>query len=408
MTFMRQNEHDALLDGAAAQRRARERRALWRMSQFFALAILVHLTTLQGVDAVWSDPLPPDARPRKVRLIAMSGASSKMARLPKMRTAAEIEQEEKKREDSKRLKGQVVDLPPSPDSTPPEDAKYLSAYNTRTERETSSRNKAQQVYENAMNEVSAARRSEAATPQQKRQAAALDIGPITKNQEPAKKPAGQATVFELPDIKQRDRLALALDPKLGKLKNQVESDAIKGKGERLRLALGKEIEDPRESGTAPKQAPPVLDLVPAVGVLSRLSGAPANDHLENIDEGEGTFLNSREFKYHSFFNRMKRGVSQHWNPWSEYRRRDPTGNVYGFRSRVTVLNVTLDATGGLKELTVAQSSGLEFLDQEAMAAFRRAEPFPNPPKGLLTGEGQINFPFGFHIEFSRSGAVLPF
>ncbi len=406
MTMLRRDERDELLDGAAVKRRQRERLARWRIAQFTALATLVHLTSLQGLDAVWPEMKPPTAGPRKVRLVAMSGASSKLTRLPKLRQPAEVQSPEEKKPDPKE-KGQIVDLPPSPDSTPPEDAKYLSAYNTRTERETSSRHKAQ-FYENAMNERSAARRSAATTPQEKRAAAAIDIGPISKTPEPAKKAAGQAKVFELPDLKQRDRLALALDPKLGRLKNQSESDAIQGTGERLRLALGEEIQDPKEGGTAPKVGSPVLDLVPEVGVLARLSGAPANDHLENLDEGEGTFLNSREFKFHSFFNRMKRGVSQHWNPWSEYRRRDPTGNVYGFRSRVTVLNVTLDASGGLREVTVAQSSGLDFLDQEAMAAFRRAEPFPNPPKGLLTNEGQVNFPFGFHLEFSRTGAVLPF
>jgi TonB family protein len=104
---------------------------------------------------------------------------------------------------------------------------------------------------------------------------------------------------------------------------------------------------------------------------------------------------------------MKRGVSKHWNPITEYRRRDPTGNIYGHRSRVTVLTVRLDIEGNLTEVDVTTSSGIDFLDREAVSAFRRAQPFPNPPSGLIENE-QIEFPFGFHVDFSRRGLRLPF
>ena len=110
-------------------------------------------------------------------------------------------------------------------------------------------------------------------------------------------------------------------------------------------------------------------------------------------------MNSREFKYASFFNRLKRGVSEYWRPMDEYRKRDPTGNIYGYRSRVTVLNITLKADGTVKDAQVARSSGLDFRDHEAIAAFERAAPFPNPPKGLIGPNEEITFPFGFHIDF---------
>ena len=77
---------------------------------------------------------------------------------------------------------------------------------------------------------------------------------------------------------------------------------------------------------------------------------------------------------------------------------------------MTVLQVALQPDGSLKSVEVSRSSGVDFLDVEAVAAFRRAGPFPNPPRGLVDGDtGLIDFPFGFHIEFSRRSRLrLPF
>ena len=46
-------------------------------------------------------------------------------------------------------------------------------------------------------------------------------------------------------------------------------------------------------------------------------------------------------------------------------------------------------------------TGLEFLDDEAIEAFKQAQPFPNPPKQLVES-GVIEFKFGFFFELSGS------
>ena len=43
--------------------------------------------------------------------------------------------------------------------------------------------------------------------------------------------------------------------------------------------------------------------------------------------------------------------------------------------------------------------GLEFLDDEAVEAFKEAEPFPNPPRQLIEN-GTINFGFGFLFDLN--------
>jgi len=49
-----------------------------------------------------------------------------------------------------------------------------------------------------------------------------------------------------------------------------------------------------------------------MAVLDKISGAAPNDHLSDVDEGTGTFLNTKEWKYASFFNRVKQSVGMHW------------------------------------------------------------------------------------------------
>jgi TonB family protein len=135
-----------------------------------------------------------------------------------------------------------------------------------------------------------------------------------------------------------------------------------------------------------------------MSVLDKISGAAPNDHLADVDEGEGTFLNTKEWKYSTFFNRVKQGVGMHWDPGTQVRQRDPTGNIYGGRDRYTILNVTLNERGLVKNVYVEKSCGLDFLDSEAMAAFERAQPFPNPPPGLISADSTVRFSFGFFLE----------
>ena len=52
-----------------------------------------------------------------------------------------------------------------------------------------------------------------------------------------------------------------------------------------------------------------------------------------------------------------------------------------------------------------QSSGVDFLDDEAIDAFKKAAPFPNPPKDLVESDGQIHFNFAFIFELSGHGSL---
>jgi len=300
------------------------------------------------------------------------------------------------------LHGQIVDIPPSADNRAPDQASYLSEYNTRTERETRSRHQEHNA-RNVMNEptVTQATQPNALTGKQLAAAKAIEIGPERPASAKPKTDGGaQEQALEMPRQRAHSRLALKLEPGLGTLRNQEQREAAEGNSDRLRLSVGQEQPNPETPGSAPTQGPPNVNLIPQLGVLAKVQGAPSNDYLKDVEEGEGTFLNSRQFKFASFFNRMRRGVDAEWRPLDEYRRRDPSGNIYGYRSRYTELNVHLNADGTLRNVEVARSCGVDFLDSAAVNAFQRAQPFPNPPKGLINASGEIAFQFGFHIEFN--------
>jgi TonB family protein len=83
--------------------------------------------------------------------------------------------------------------------------------------------------------------------------------------------------------------------------------------------------------------------------------------------------------------------------------RDPTGSRYFQKDRTTILAVTLNPQGSVTEIKVARSSGLDFLDQTAIEAFEKAQPFVNPPNGLADSHGDIRFTFGFHVSTGGAG-----
>ena len=120
------------------------------------------------------------------------------------------------------------------------------------------------------------------------------------------------------------------------------------------------------------------------------------------DEGDVTLVNSRSFKFWAFFDSVKAAVRAEWDPGTVVRARDPSGSVFGKKDRYTIISVVLNPSGEIQQLEVSHKSGLDFLDEEAVRAFKAAGPFPNPPAGLIDENGRIVFRFGFLLEFGST------
>jgi TonB family protein len=157
-------------------------------------------------------------------------------------------------------------------------------------------------------------------------------------------------------------------------------------------------EIPRGQNGAGGGAPRVPNLKPSQEVLERVAGGGSVDRLDNVENGDETSLSAKHWVYASFFNRLKRQVAQNWDPITVWRRRDPTGTVFGSKSRDTEVRVSLSRKGELAKILVTTPSGIVELDEEAIRAFKSAGPFPNPPDGLIQKDNLITFRFGFHVE----------
>jgi TonB family protein len=158
-------------------------------------------------------------------------------------------------------------------------------------------------------------------------------------------------------------------------------------------------ERPRTSGEG-APAGGAAALMPTREQLAHVVGGATQDALQDVDDGEETALNSKKWRFATFFNRVKKQVAEHWHPEEAYRRRDPTGAVYGRQNRYTELRIQIKADGRIANLGVGLPSGLEFLDDEALEAFKEAQPFPNPPHQLLESTGLITFHFGFMFDLN--------
>ena len=128
--------------------------------------------------------------------------------------------------------------------------------------------------------------------------------------------------------------------------------------------------------------------------------AQNNDFLEDVPMGDVTNLNTVEYKYYSFFNRIKRKLEVHWGKslrektLAMYKdgRRIPANSL-----QITSLIISLDSKGNIVNIVIKGSSGIREFDDAALESFNRAGPFPNPPKSMLKN-GTARIEWGFVVK----------
>lgn len=295
-------------------------------------------------------------------------------------------------------KPQVVETVKPSDEKEPENARFLSEYNTRVEKQKVARGaRSEPLVEKSKPEELIAKQQPKDDPSVQKQPE--DKPPGTNDRAPdvpgklsMRAPGAPAPQQEAPqDAKTRGAMGGAKGP-------IVADGFVPRSGDH---AIEQQRRDPGEQtkgqGGAGGGAPRIPDLKPSKEVLERALGGGSVDHLEEVESGEENALNSKRWVYASFFNRLKRQVATHWDPQTVWRRSDPTGQHHGFKTRVTEVRVSLSAKGDLAKIVVTTPSGVTELDDEAVRSFRAAGPFPNPPDGLVK-EGLITFAFSFHFE----------
>lgn len=126
-----------------------------------------------------------------------------------------------------------------------------------------------------------------------------------------------------------------------------------------------------------------------------------NDYLENVGEDLVTKLNTKEFKYYGYYQRIKSQLNQWWGPKVRERvvRMFKKGRMLASEgNKTTKLIIILNDVGTLVRVQVLGESGIRDLDEAAIDAFRAAAPFPNPPKGIVDADGTVKIRWDFVIE----------
>ena len=130
-------------------------------------------------------------------------------------------------------------------------------------------------------------------------------------------------------------------------------------------------------------------------------GSQTDDYIKNVDQGLETLLNAREFKYYSYYNRIRRQLSQHWEPKVRVKLSQmfkQGRHIAAATDRITKLIVVLDKGGNLVKVQVLKESGVSDLDDAATEAFQSAAPFPNPPVGIIEKDGTVKIRWDFVLE----------
>ena len=123
--------------------------------------------------------------------------------------------------------------------------------------------------------------------------------------------------------------------------------------------------------------------------------ASNNDFIEEVPLGDFTRLNTIEFKYFGFYERIRRKLEQHWG----FSLRQKTGALRGKRisnneNYITSLIITLSNKGKITRVYLKGTSGIQELDDAAIESFNKAGPFPNPPQEMLKrGQARIKWSF---------------
>jgi TonB family protein len=384
----------------APEHRQRRQR---RITFWLAIAAVVHAEVglILGVAFFMFAPHDADLQ-RELAARANEGESIDVGMLDDdtaRKIVADLEKQEEERKaeevkkevDSVHAPGQVVDMPAPREEKRPDDARFASEHDSTVTHETKRYEKSQG--ETRQGDVGGD--SDVSKPAARRN---------TNPSEPSERP-DKRLAMRTPDLGR----ALRMPPGMAAptTRSQQRAGGKYGAPDPSSDAADNEVP---QHGEEAQLAPPgggssgggggPLSLMPSEQQLARAVGAGSQDAIKDVDDGEETALNSKKWRFASFFNRVKRQVAEHWHPEEAYRRRDPTGAVYGRQNRYTELRIQLKPDGRLANVALAQPSGLEFLDDEAIEAFKEAQPFPNPPRQLVEASGVINFRFGFLFDLN--------
>jgi TonB family protein len=111
--------------------------------------------------------------------------------------------------------------------------------------------------------------------------------------------------------------------------------------------------------------------------------------------------------YRTYFEAFKKVVRDKWTALvvDRIKTEDPTGCKFSAVDRDVVLNFRLQADGRIRDVTVAESAQVAYIDQMAVEALEAVSPITAPPPGLLDADGTVRLPFVFKLLKPEAGCA---
>ena len=177
-------------------------------------------------------------------------------------------------------------------------------------------------------------------------------------------------------------------------KNEKEDGEKKSKDDTKNADASGVLYSQRIQEKSGQEGDEAIDLYPDLGKQLPSNRPYDPNYLEGLEEGEKTQLNTREFLYSSYFTRIKRQISSHWDPQKAFQEMTKK-NSSPRHDMIAEVTITIDRAGNLRGLDIAKSSGEEAWDQESLHSIRSAAPFRNPPPEMFGKNDLYTFNFGF-------------
>ena len=145
----------------------------------------------------------------------------------------------------------------------------------------------------------------------------------------------------------------------------------------------------------------ILRAQPEHDAVAPQAGGMPQDYVKGLKESETTALNTREYVFFGYFQRIRTRLDHAWSGVLRerliklYRSGRQLASDMDHTTRVLV---TLNSTGEIVRVQVMEESGTRDLDDAAVRAFNQAGPFPNPPHGIVDRSGLIQIRWDFVLK----------
>ncbi len=194
---------------------------------------------------------------------------------------------------------------------------------------------------------------------------AKTVEPIKRQVEPPERPVPKPEKQKLEPPKQAEVMVAKLEPR------------------------PKVLPKPEPQPEPPSQGVPQLRKLPLLDGADLERYAKAD---EEAQDSEVVSLDTRDFRYISYFAHIKRKIELSWTYPEEAARAGVFGEL--------MLRFTLLRNGTLEEVRLVRSSGSRILDEEAIRAVKFANPYNPFPRRITKGRLQINAVFSYLPSFS--------